>query len=59
MQFFCFLLSSQNQIADHEESVLDIVVIIPTQAFQIFIRAHAGVKALFHGAINLELSGLG
>jgi hypothetical protein len=59
MQSFYLLLPSQNQITDHEESVLDIAVIVPTQAFQIFSRARAGVKAVFLGAINLELFGLG
>jgi hypothetical protein len=58
MQSVCLLLPSQNQVADHEESILDIAVIVPAQAFQIFSRVHAGVKALFLGAINLELSGL-
>jgi hypothetical protein len=59
MQSFYLLLSSRNQIADHEESVLDITVIVPAQAFQIFSRACTGVKEVFLGAINLELSGLG
>jgi hypothetical protein len=58
MQSFCLLLPSQNQIANHKESVLDIAVIVHAQAFKIFSRARAGVKALFLGAINLELSGL-
>jgi hypothetical protein len=53
MQSFYLLLPSQNQITDHEESVLDIAVIVPTQAFQIFSHARAGVKALFLSAINL------
>jgi hypothetical protein len=57
MKSFCLLLPSQNQITDHEESVLDVAVIVPVQAFQIFSRAHAGVKELFCGAINLQLSG--
>jgi hypothetical protein len=56
MQSFYLLLPSQNQIANHEEFVLDIAVIIPAQALQIFSRACTGVKAVFLGAINLELS---
>jgi hypothetical protein len=52
------LLPSQNQITDHEESVLDIVVIVYAQAFQIFSHERVSVKALFLGAINLKLSGL-
>jgi hypothetical protein len=59
MQSFCLLLPSQNQIADHEESVLDITVIVPAQALQIFSYARIGVKAVFLSAINLKLSGLG
>jgi hypothetical protein len=57
MQSFYLLLPSQNQIANHEESILDIAVIVPAQAFQIFSRACVGVKVLFLDAINLELSG--
>jgi hypothetical protein len=57
MQSLYLLLPSHNQIADHEESVLDVAVIVPAQAFQIFSRARVGVKALFLGTINLELSG--
>jgi hypothetical protein len=58
MQSFCLPLPSQNQITNHEESILDIAVIVPAQAFQIFSHVRIGVKALFLGAINLELSGL-
>jgi hypothetical protein len=56
VQSFRLLFPTQNQIADHEESVLDVAVIVPAQAFQIFSRARVGVKALFLGAINFELS---
>jgi hypothetical protein len=59
MQSFYLLLPSLNQITDHEESILDITVIVPAQALQIFSRARAGVKAVFLDAINLKLSGLG
>jgi hypothetical protein len=59
MKSFCLLLPSQNQITDHEESILDITVIVPVQALQIFSRARTCVKAVFLGAINLKLSGLG
>jgi hypothetical protein len=57
VQSFYLLLPTQNQIANHEEFVLDIAVIIPAQSFQIFSRTRAGVKALFLDAINFELSG--
>jgi hypothetical protein len=43
MQSFRLLLPLQNQISDHEESILDIAVIVPAQAFQILSRACAGV----------------
>jgi hypothetical protein len=49
----------QNQIANHEKSILNIAVIVPTQALQIFSCVCAGVKAVFLGAINLKFSGLG
>jgi hypothetical protein len=59
MQSFCLLLPLHNQIVNHEESILDIIVIVPTQVLQIFSRVHAGVKVVFLGAINLKLSSLG
>jgi hypothetical protein len=56
VQSFCLLFPAQNQIIDHEEPVLDVAFVVPVQAFQIFSCVRAGVKALFLGAINFELS---
>jgi hypothetical protein len=58
MQSFCLMLPSQNQIADHEESILDITVIVPAQTHQIFSHTRTGVKVVFLSAINLKLSSL-
>jgi hypothetical protein len=56
VQSFCLLFPAQNQIANHEEPVLDVAVIVPAEAFQIFSCTRAGVKAMFLDAINFELS---
>jgi hypothetical protein len=56
MQSFYLLLPSHNQIVDHEESILDIVVIVPMQAFQILaVRAQVSRHC---SSVQLTLSSL-